>query len=187
MLLNRPLHILVNWGEVIISLIPALTKIYYTYHEKRVRAELNHINLGSDSHVLFVGGGPVPHSAIRMAREYGANVDVIDNWLLANTLAKSVVRFFREESKIKLIYGDGFTFPLASYQVIFVATHVMPKEAILHRLITEAPQGSLVVFRNPTLFLKLMDVFDPTTIPSVEVREIQEPSLRPFRSYIVNC
>lgn len=184
----RPTNFILNIAEIVISSCPTLTRAYYELHRARVRVEIQHADIHPETRLVFIGGGPVPHSAIRIAAETGASVDVVDSWPLGARLAQRTVQRMGMESRVRVVNGDGLTIRLDEYQVIFLAIHITPKDEVISRIIRDANKGSVVIFRNPAMLRgRLLENFtEPKTLPNCVIKEIQDARLWPFRTYIAH-
>lgn len=73
-------------------------------------------------HYLFVGGGPLPMTAIILALEYGAMVTILDYDSEACQMSRKMISGLGLDRQINIIYQDGSTYKdYNKFEVIFVA------------------------------------------------------------------
>ena len=179
----QPLHSIVKKAEIVLASTPFLVNMYCCLYKHQVRLEIERSHIDSSMRVLFVGGGPVPQSAIRIAKETGAMVDVIDNWSEGITLARKTIERLGLQAKINILPGDGLSFPIKSYKIIFIATHVMPFNEILIRMINDAEKGTCIIFRKPAPVITYLYSHADKNAVFCEAKEIVCSRLQLFRSY----
>jgi hypothetical protein len=181
----HPLHSIVKKAEIVLASTPFLVNLYCDLFKHQVRLEIEHSHIESSMRVLFVGGGPVPKSAIRIVKETGAVVDVIDNWSEGIILARKTIERLGLQSKINILPGDGLSFPIKSYKIIFIATHVVPFNEILTRMIRDTEEGTCIIFRKPAAVFTYLYSHANKNAAFYEVKEIVCPRLQTFHSYII--
>lgn len=180
-----PLHSIVKNVEIVLASRPFFVNLYCSLFKHQLHLEIVHAQIDSTKRVLFIGGGPVPKSAIRITKETGAVVDVIDNWPEGITLAHKTIDRLGLQAKINILPGDGLSFPISAYKVIFIATHVIPFNEILTRMINDAEVGTYIIFRKPgPFFAHLYSRANKNTV-SYAAQEIECSRLQAFRSYII--
>ena len=143
---------IVNKIEKTCTYSPIFINWYYNLHKNQVRAEIQAARISSTTNVLFIGGGLIPHTAIRIANEQGAIVDVIDNRPSVIQISQKVTNLYNSQAKIKVFYGDGNALPLSKYEVIVIANHVIPKQNLLNRVINGSNGNSRIVFRHSNFY-----------------------------------
>lgn len=120
----------------------------YYYHDI-IRREAELANINSDDHVLFIGGGPCPFSAILLYQSTGAKITVIDNNKHCVTAAKQLVTRMALDNVIKILYQDGKNIELSDYSVIHLALQVSQLEKVLANLEKQARPGTKLLVRRP--------------------------------------
>lgn len=134
-------------GEVPLTEFP-----YYRSYVETIDAESALIH-DEPRHILFIGSGPVPLSAILYARKFpGAKVDIAD--IDKDALKKGAK--VAKKARIRLgkqIAGDAATIRgLSNYDVVVVALEVGPteatKRAVLERIFKDAGPRTLVLLRG---------------------------------------
>lgn len=137
----------VRTAERLVAVAPPLASVYSTLHMWIVRAEARAAGIEEHTRVLCVGGGVVPHTAIRIAIETGARVDVVDNRIDVIVPARSVIGRLGS-LKVHVMHADGLTCNLSGYDVVCVAATVAPKQELLKRIVRDAPEEARIVFRQ---------------------------------------
>ena len=114
------------WSEKVISGEAHIEEFpYFSNYKALARLEwhaLQACSRHSDHKGLFVGGGPLPLTAIIFAQEYGIPMAVIDNDVRAVKLARAVVKRIGLERQIKILRGEAELFTkYKNYNLIVVA------------------------------------------------------------------
>jgi nicotianamine synthase len=107
--------------------------------------------------VCFLGGGPLPVSALLLHRELGAAVDVVDNQPQAADLARRLLNRLAPGPGLRVTPADATSAQdmarlLAGCDVVFVAALVghtrMQKRAVLHAVGRALDPGAYLVLRS---------------------------------------
>lgn len=103
--------------------------------------------------VCFLGGGPLPLSALLMSRELGVPVDVVDISAEATALGSDVARAVSLAGQVHFHQADAGDFePVADSYVVVLAALVGPdrdvKRRVLEALSARMRTGSLLVVRS---------------------------------------
>lgn len=110
--------------------------------------EVKKARISKSDKILVIGCGIFPSTPIIIAEELNANVTGIDNNKIAVKLAQSYAIKKELTEKIQIEYGDGTTYPVEDYDVIFIVINVWPIGKILHYLIKNMKSGSKLVCRG---------------------------------------
>lgn len=156
---------------------------YYANYEKLTKLEW-HSLLSCQSHddhsVLFVGGGPLPLTAMLLAKLYGQTVTILDYNSAACQAAQSVIAKLGLNHRISVIQSDAATFDgYSRFNTIFVAALAgaapQEKEKIMRRIKELSPRQAHILARSSwgtreilytPLDQKLFSLFQPI----IEVR-----------------
>ncbi len=125
--------------------LKCLAKIYYRSVLKR---EIALANIQESDRVVFIGGGPLPMSALLLEKMSGAKTTVIDCDPRAVEIAE---RFVAEESSnLTCRCEEGQSLNLDDFSVVFIARQVVPCPAVLAHIFDTARKGTRIVcrFRN---------------------------------------
>ncbi|MGX8796658.1 SAM-dependent methyltransferase [Fusibacter sp. JL298sf-3] len=128
---------------------PLLAAVCRGYYRRLVQREAALGGVNSDDCVLCIGGGPVPSTAIEIARQTGAKVTVVDNDLSAVQQAACLIRGLGLESRVTVLHACGENITAAPYSVVHVAKQVSPRQQVVEAVLRTARRGTRVLVRNP--------------------------------------
>jgi nicotianamine synthase len=114
------------WAREIINGNKRLADFPYLKNYKDLtRLEWNALDSCTDHHhhkVLFIGSGPLPMTAIMLARDHGIKSALIDNSNEAVSLSRRLIQTLGLEHMIKIVRADGTSFKnIKNFNVVFVA------------------------------------------------------------------
>lgn len=134
-------ELLCLWSEFVYN---SLTN----YQKKIILEEIKIANLSSNDKVLFIGCGLIPLTPITIVEEVKSNVVTIDNinWIVK--YARSYISKRGLSSQIRVDYGNGLTYPIHNFDVIFIATNVWPIKPILKHLSHNMKDSAKIVCRD---------------------------------------
>ncbi len=128
----------------------AFVRLFFgAYYEKSLRREIMLGQITADDRVLFIGGGSLPWSAIKIAEYTGASVCVIDMDCEAVEKAKEVIAGLGLSHRIDVRCGFGEEADASGYSVVHVAVQVFSRRKILARIMATAKEGTRVLLRCP--------------------------------------
>jgi D-arabinose 1-dehydrogenase-like Zn-dependent alcohol dehydrogenase len=151
------MSIITGWTRVFekfLSPFPKIIELYGLYYNKVVKNEIELGNITCRDRVLCIGGGSLPCTAIKIARQTGAKVYVIDNDPAAVKAADKVIRGLNLHNKIKIIFSDGSEVDPKDFTVVHIALQVFPKDIILKHILRKAREGTKILMRIPKEGLK---------------------------------
>jgi nicotianamine synthase len=132
-----------------------LTFWYYQNYVELVNLEHSYFSklLKDKKRVLFLGGGPLPLTAILLAQQYGLTCTVIENNKKSYSLACKVIASLGLESMISIVYEDARTFTAYdSFDLVYIAALVGMTESSKHEIILSVHQklnpGALLMCRS---------------------------------------
>jgi len=121
--------------------------------------------IGANSHVLFIGCGPFPESAVGLVRGFGCQVTCIDHNADAIFCAHLVVKRLGLERLMEVKLADGRDVDSSAFSHVWLASLVSEKEEILGHLYEQGIAGVRVVLRYGTGLKRLFNYeappFDP--------------------------
>lgn len=126
-----------------------LIKLYGLYYRNIVKNEVKLAGIRSCDRILCIGGGPIPSTAIEMARQTDACVHVIDMDGTAVVCARDVIKKLGLAHKITVEQARGEEVDISPYNVIHVALQVRPKEAVLRHIWNNCKLGARIIVRMP--------------------------------------
>jgi len=98
--------------------------------------------------VLHIGCGPLPTMSVLAAKETQSKIVAIDINRNALQHAKHYIAKQHLSDTINVVYGDGTTYPVNSFDVIFIATNVTPVEGVFRNLTIGAKSQARIVCRD---------------------------------------
>jgi len=135
-----------------------LYRIAQRYYANVIEKEAVLANMTSADHVLCIGGGMCPFTAILFHQVTGAKVTVIDNNLLCIPKAQQVIERLGIGESVKVLYKDGGCSELdySQYSVIHLALQVSPMEQVFFQVEQRALPGTRLLMRRPKKHLDKM-------------------------------
>jgi 2-polyprenyl-3-methyl-5-hydroxy-6-metoxy-1,4-benzoquinol methylase len=121
------------------------------YYRDVVQKEAVLANICEDDHVLCIGGGICPFSAILFHQITGARVTVVDNNELCIPLAKQVIKRLGLGEKVRVLYKDGAGTDInfADYSVVHLALQVSPMEQVFSAVESQILPDTRLLVRRP--------------------------------------
>ncbi len=110
--------------------------------------EIKMASVTSKDKVLHIGCGLFPTASIIIAEETKANVTGIDNNKIALKFAKKIVEKKKLSNLIRIEFGDGTTYDVKSFDVIFIAINVWPIDYVLKHLSSQIKKDARIVCRG---------------------------------------
>jgi precorrin-6B methylase 2 len=108
--------------------------------------EIALLQITAEEKVLHIGCGAFPSASLFIAQGRHAQIVGIDNNSIAVKLAQSYIRRKQLTSLITIEEGNGVSYPLAGFDVIFIAINVWPIDAVLsHCAHTMKPTARILV------------------------------------------
>jgi len=128
------------------SLFFRLTMIYY---KSMVRREVRWAGITSSDHVLYIGGGPCPHTALLINALTGAKVTIVDN---DEKSVRSSLRLLKQkgvDDQISVLLQDGADLDPSGYSVIHMAVQITPIEKVFNAVWQKADDDCVLLMRLP--------------------------------------
>jgi|SRR5579872_196485 len=180
------------WAEKIIkSAGPAavLNKFPYNTNYKKL-TQLEWLSLlGCTKHtehkILFIGGGPLPMTAIFLAVDHNQKVAILEKEEEAYEISKKLVRSLGLANKIKILNEDASEFrQYGKYNCFFVAALAGLEREVKHTIISEiqkqAPKNSHILARSSWGSRELL--YKPLQIKNRQLKTIIE--VRPHNDVV---
>jgi hypothetical protein len=121
------------------------------YYRDIIQREAVLANITDKDHILCIGGGICPFSAILFHQVTGAKVTVIDNNATCIPKAKQVLNKLGIGDKVQVFHRDGSDtgMDLSKYSVIHLALQVAPMDYVFSQLVRQAMPGNRLLIRRP--------------------------------------
>ncbi|TCK93253.1 nicotianamine synthase-like protein [Natranaerovirga hydrolytica] len=126
------------------------------YYEKEVNREINIGEITKKDRVLCIGGGPVPCTAMVIAKKTQAKVVVVDNDEASVVQARTLIQKLNLGHKIEVIEADGENVYPNTFSVIHIARQVCPKEKVISFMLNNVSKGTRILVRTPKKGLSLL-------------------------------
>ena len=129
-------------------------KIAAGYYRDVIEKEIVLANIGCDDHILCIGGGLCPFSAILFHQATGAKVTVIDNKAECISKAQEVISRIGIEGHVQVLYSDGRNIDalpcmFSEYTVVHFALQVYPLDSVFSHVEALAAPGTKILLRRP--------------------------------------
>ncbi|MEW8974373.1 MAG: nicotianamine synthase family protein [Tissierellaceae bacterium] len=142
-----------KWIERKFSGFNFLIGIYEIYYRGIVKKEVGLANIRSRDRVLCIGGGSIPCTALELANQTDAKIDVIDVDSMAVKSARDIVTRLGLSNRISIKEERGEDIDISSYDVIHVALQVTPKEKVIEHIWNNSKKGNRIIVRLPKRIL----------------------------------
>lgn len=123
--------------------------LYCRIYRGVVDREISLAGIRPGEHVLQVGCGAIPFTAIHLALRAGARVTAIDNDPVAAGRARRALQRFLPGAAVRVVAGDGTGTLPPGFSAAIVSLQVREKETVLENLERQALPGARFVFRQP--------------------------------------
>ncbi len=133
------------------SVLPVKDFTNYLLYKRFVTLLRKEINLGSinkQDHVLFIGSGPIPITAILMHQFSSARVDCGEKNSASADLSKKVINKLGYTDSINIINQEGVDIDCSQYSVILVALLAKPKDALLKSIWSKCKSNTRIICRT---------------------------------------
>ncbi len=123
-------------------------KIYRIYYKRLVAKEIAIATISQNDHILCIGGGPFPGTAIEIAEQTGAHVTVVDKDPEAVEISRKVVSRLRLDNRIQVIQANGENVSAHRYSLVHIALQVYPKEEVLANICHQITPNTRILMRK---------------------------------------
>jgi precorrin-6B methylase 2 len=117
--------------EILAARLNSFDRLLTQWRKPVFFQEIQTLDISPQDHVLHLGCGAFPSASVFIAQEKHAQVVGIDNNRIAVRLAQSYIKKKHLSDSITIEYGDGTTYPIGSFDVIFIAINVWPIDRVL--------------------------------------------------------
>jgi len=126
-------------------------KVACSYYRDVIEKESILASITEKDHILCIGGGICPFSAILFHQITGAKVTVIDNNEICIPKAKQVIEHLGLNHKVNALYQNGGSTDIlfANYSVVHIAMQVSPMEQVLSAVERQMMPGTKLLVRRP--------------------------------------
>ncbi len=99
----------------------------------------------ADSHMVFIGSGPLPLTAIDLHLQTGATVTCVDNDPVAVKQSQALLRRLNLDRKIKVVHASGEDAEFRDVTHAMVAALVPNQKAVAERILDQSPNAMIGV------------------------------------------
>ena len=126
------------------------------YYQDTIENEATLANVTAKDHILCIGGGTCPLSAILFHQVTGAKVTVIDHNGACIPKARQVIKALGLVDKVQVLHQEATCkkLDLASFTVVHLALQVSPLNQVLAFIKDQAAPGTKILVRRPKKTLK---------------------------------
>ena len=126
-------------------------KLASKYYRDVIKREADLANVTENDHILCVGGGICPFSAILFHQTTGAKVTVIDNNERCVPKARRIIENLGIGDKVRVLHQDGCASDIMfeDYSVIHLALQVFPMEEVFFSVEKKIMPGTRMLVRRP--------------------------------------
>jgi 2-polyprenyl-3-methyl-5-hydroxy-6-metoxy-1,4-benzoquinol methylase len=110
--------------------------------------EFHLAHVSSHETVLHMGCGVLPTMSLLAAEQAHAKVTALDHNLKVVLTAQWYIHKKKVTDCITVIHGEGTTFPVDSYDVIFIALNVTPIDAVFRHLASQTKPTVRIICRD---------------------------------------
>ncbi len=128
-----------------------MTKLATTYEKiigEKYEKESKTFDITNSHHVLHIGCGSYPVTALTLAKMNGSEIVGIDNNQKIIRQANEMVRKRQLEDRVTIIYGDGRSYPVDRFDTIIISGCSSPKMQILGHVLSTAKSQSKIIVRD---------------------------------------
>lgn len=126
-----------------------LWRAYHELYREIVAQEIRLAAIESEDHILQIGCGAVPFTALHLAQQAGARVTAIDYDARAVKRARAVVARMNLAERITVECTKGIAGLTPSHTGVLVALQVRDKTGLYHAWHERSQPPQRIVFRQP--------------------------------------
>ena len=128
------------------------------YYRDIIEKEIDLANITDKDHILCIGGGICPFSAILFHQMTGAKVTVIDNNETCIPKARQAIKRLNISDDVQVLYQEGASTDIEfnNYSVIHLALQIQPMREVFATVKQRITPGTRLLVRRPKRQLDLM-------------------------------
>jgi|GEM_PF-216522 len=121
------------------------------YYQDVIQKEIELAGITENDHILCIGGGICPFSAILFHQATGAKVTVIDNNITCIPQAQQVIERLGLSGHVRVFCQDGGSaeLSLSEYSIVHFALQVSPMENVFSQVEKHVAYGTKLLVRRP--------------------------------------
>jgi len=134
--------------DLLASRIEGIGKLYEKSVSKEYIRESRIFDISNSNHILHIGCGAYPVTAITLSKNNGCRIVGIDRNLKSVKKAIEIVKRMNLHDKIKIKHGDGSNYPISDFDTIIISSCSTPKKPILENIFENAKKNSKIIVRE---------------------------------------
>jgi precorrin-6B methylase 2 len=134
--------------EKIATKFDIISSNYLKMYQELVVKEIEMVGISQNDHVLIIGCGSLPITAILVASITNAEVTAIDKDNFAVKEANNYIRNHQLDARVKIEHADGEIYPLKKFDVIYLSYGMKNIENIFKVIIKNTKKNSRIIFRT---------------------------------------
>ena len=135
-----------------IEYFASLNKMFFfiikIYYQKKDEKEIDLANISSNDHVLCVGGGICPFTAIIIHYLTKSKVSVMDNDVNCSKKCHELIIKLGLENFITIINAEANSFSYEGYSVVHLALQLDNQKSIFAKVIQSADANTKILIRS---------------------------------------
>lgn len=136
--------------ESLAAELGAVYKVASRYYQDVIEKESIMASITQDDHILCIGGGVCPFSAILFHQATGAKVTAIDSNAECIPIARQVIDGLGIGDEVRVICQEGSeAADLTQYSVIHLALQITPMDEVFSQVAKQAADGTRILIRRP--------------------------------------
>ena len=135
--------------EKIACQFPFIESLYIIPYRSMIKQELSMISLSDDAHVLIIGCGSLPATALALNEACNVKIDCVDIDAKAVENAKRVLSKMKNKT-ISVQLKNVLDHPLKSYDLIYLLYGILDQIEMLKYISDQIDQNTIVLFRTST-------------------------------------
>ncbi|HDM25645.1 MAG TPA: methyltransferase domain-containing protein [Thermoplasmatales archaeon] len=140
-----------SFAEDILTRFNILATSYALLYEDSVKREVSMLDISKEMKILHIGCGSLPLTVKYLYKYTPAELIVgIDNTMRAVKNAKLYLNREDIRGRVKIEYGDGISYELEDFDIIFLSWGVEPREKVLHNIFGRMRKNGKLVLRLPS-------------------------------------
>ncbi len=128
--------------------LPILHPFFSLYYDEMIENEIALGRITAKDRVLFIGGGPFPWTAMRVAEKTRASVHIVDHDQRAIETAQRVIRRHTCAERLSVQRADGKKVNAEHYSVIYIARQARPHLHIIENIWPTCTEGTRIIIRQ---------------------------------------
>ncbi|MFO8077383.1 MAG: class I SAM-dependent methyltransferase [Thermoplasmatota archaeon] len=137
--------------DITASFNSVIAELYEKYIGRQYLKEKNTFIKNSAQHILHIGCGAYPITALILAKTSQSKITAIDNNPVIANLAKKVIEQKKHKSpsnNITIEQGDGAKYPLNGFDTIILSSCSYPKKEVLEHVFKKASTSTTIIVRE---------------------------------------